>query len=148
MGRADLVRRRFIQAAAGADQYEILAARIAVIESRDPHVIAFAHEMLQDHSESSEQLRQAALRSGLAPGPVEGIGPEQAALLAALQGARGSDFDKLYANQQLLAHQAALTVLQTYASRGQDANLRRAALAIEPMVQRHLEKAKQLRNSL
>ena len=47
---------------------------------------------------------------------------DQAQMLGALQSVSGSDFDKLYFKQQMLAHRSALAVEQIYAKSGDDPN--------------------------
>ncbi len=134
----------FAVAAAQSDQYEIEAAEDALAQSQDPRVRAFAQEMIDDHTKSREALRQAAMASGLPP-PPPAMDSDQASLLASLQSLRGSDFDKTYAKQQVLAHGQALAVEQSFASAGADPNLRRFARSDLSMIQHHLELAQQMR---
>jgi len=137
----------FVLAAAQSDQYEIAAAEDALAQSRNPQVRAFAQRMIDDHTQSRDALRQAAMASGLPP-PLPAMDSDQAALLASLQGLRGADFDKTYAKQQILAHRQALAVEQSFASAGADPTLRRVAGADVPMIQHHLELAQQMRAAL
>ena len=136
--------RDFVQAAQGSDQYEIEAAQVALIQSRDPHVRAFAQQMIQDHTVTSARLRQAALASGQTPPPM-GLNEDGQRMLSQLQSLRGAEFDAAYGRQQVMAHQAALVVEQGYASSGQDAGVRRVAQSAVPVIQRHLQMAQQLR---
>ena len=46
--------------------------------------------------------------------------------------------------QQVLAHVSALVVEQGYAAGGSDPNLRQAAQSAVPVIQRHLQMARQL----
>jgi putative membrane protein len=137
----------FAAAASQASQYEIEAAHAAQAESQNPRVQAFAQQMIEAHTRAQAAIRQAAAASGLTP-PPPAMSSDQASLLAALQGVRGADFDRLYARQQILAHQQALAVEQSYASVGTDPNLRRAAQADVPMIQHHLEMAQNLASGL
>jgi putative membrane protein len=135
----------FVAAAAQSDQFEIQEARVAAAQSKNAQVRAFAQQMIQDHTRAKEALEQAAMKSGISP-PPKGIDPDQAKLLSALQSLSGSDFDKTYAKQQVLAHQQALAVQQNYASAGSDPNVREAASSAVPLIQRHLEMAQQMRS--
>jgi hypothetical protein len=67
--------------------------------------------------------------------------------LASLQSLRGSDFDREYARQQVLAHTSALTTMRSYAASGSDANLRRAAAFVMPIIERHLLLARQMKGA-
>jgi putative membrane protein len=133
----------YISNAMESDQYEVLAAQDALVQSHSGGIRAFAQVMIADHIRSSDALRQAATASGIKPPPFA-ITSDQAAFLSALQGLRGSDFDKAYASQQVLAHTQALAVTQSFASSGTDMNLRKAAQSNLPMIRRHLERAKQI----
>jgi putative membrane protein len=133
----------FAMSAAQSDQYEIDAAEDAVVQSHNPTVRAFAQQMIQDHTHAEAAVREAAVASGL-PAPPPAISTDQAHLLASLQSLRGPNFDQAYAHQQVLAHQEALTVEQSYAAAGTDADLRKAAQADIPMIRRHLQLAQQM----
>jgi putative membrane protein len=139
--------REFVQAAANSDQFEILEAHAALAGSTNPEVRAFASRMLQDHQRLSQALRDAAARSGLKP-PEMAMSADQAKSLDALQSASGSDFDKLYLKQQVLAHHSALTVEQIYAKSGDDAELRRLAASAVPLISAHGDMANQLETKL
>ena len=133
----------FAMSAAEADHYEILAARDAITQSENASVRAFAQEMIQDHTLASDDLNKAASASGLPPLP-PALSSDQALMLSALQSLRGADFDKAYVRQQVLAHTQALAVEQSFANGGSDPNLRKVAQTAVPMIQHHLERAKQI----
>ena len=135
--------RDFVQAAAASDQYEIQAARVAEIEGRDPQVRAYAQRMLQDHMKTRRSLLQAAQASGLPPPPA-GLDDTGAKFLSELQSVQGSDFDRAYVRQQVLAHHSALVIDQMYAASGSDANVRNAAQAATSIVEHHLQQAAQI----
>lgn len=137
----------FVAAVAQSDHYEILAGRIAAVESQDQDVRSFALEMIQDHTRTSEALEQATMASHLAEPPI-GISSDQRLMLGALQSLTGPDFDKAYVQQQVMAHQQALIVEQSYAEAGADGNLRRAAQSTVPLVQHHLEMAQRMHSAV
>jgi putative membrane protein len=137
----------FVQSAAQSDGYELAAAQDALAQSRSPQVRTFAEQMLADHARVEQALRDAAVASGLAP-PQPHVGGDQMRFLASLQSLRGSDFDREYARQQVLAHTSALTTMRSYAASGSDANLRRAAAFVMPIIERHLLLARQMKDAL
>ena len=139
--------KEFVQAAAQSDAFEIVEARTALAQSHDPHVRAFAEQMIPAHAETTQALQQAAVKAGVAP-PTQGLGGDQQKLLSALQSQRGPDFDRTYARQQVLSHQEALIVEQAYAEHGDNADVRQAARSAVPVIERHLKMAKQLRERL
>jgi putative membrane protein len=100
--------------------------------------------MIDDHTRSGEAPRRAAMASGL-PAPPAAMSGDQAALLSSLQSLRGTDFDRAYARQQVLAHTQALDVERSFATAGNDPNLRAVAGSAVPMIRQHLEMAERLR---
>ena len=109
----------FVTAASQSDQYEILAARVALVSGQDPRVRTYAQAMIHDHTHLSEGLREAAAASGLPP-PERGMWSDQAMLLSSLQSLRGRDFDKTYVRQQELAHAQAVAVEGSFSTAGMD----------------------------
>jgi putative membrane protein len=132
---------------AQSDEYEIQAGRTAVAQATDPRVRSFAGEMINDHTHIDQTLRQAVASSGLPP-PASVLSGDQARLLSTLQSLRGAEFDRTYVRQQVLAHEGALAVEESYAGAGSDSNLRRAAQTAVPLVQHHLDMAQKLRDAL
>ena len=137
----------FALASIQSDQFEIEAARVAEVEGRDPRVKAFARQMIEDHSRAGSALRQAAAASAMPP-LQPGMSSEQAALLSSLQSVRGEEFDRTYAHQQLLAHDQAAAVDESFAMAGADESLRRAAQSALPMIREHLRMAQGLRDQV
>jgi putative membrane protein len=133
----------FAQSAAQSDGYELAAAQTALAQSRNPQVRAFAERMITDHEQTARALRDAAKASGLEP-PHPHVGGDQSRFLASLQSLRGEDFDREYGRQQMLAHTSALAMMRSYADKGSDANLRRMAAWSAPIIERHLQAARQL----
>lgn len=137
----------FTQSAAESDGYELAAAQDALAQSRNPQVRAFADQMLADHGRTAQALREAASASGLEP-PHPHVGGDQMRFLASLQGLRGAEFDREYARQQVLAHTSALTTVRGYAQKGTDPNLRRAAASAAPIIEHHLQMAREMMNAV
>ena len=136
----------FADSVAQSDGYELAAARTALAQSRHPQVRAFAGRMIADHERMAQDLGEAARASGLEP-PRPHVGGDQMRFLASLQSLRGDEFDREYGRQQMLAHVSALTTMRGYARKGSDANLRRLAAASTPILERHLQAARELMQS-
>jgi putative membrane protein len=133
----------FAESVAQSQGYELASAQTALAQSRHPRVRAFAERMMTDHEHLAQALRDAAKASGLEP-PHPHVGGDQSRFLASLQSLRGDEFDREYGRQQVLAHTSALTMMRSYADKGSDANLRRLASASAPMIERHLQTAREL----
>lgn len=139
--------KEFAESVAQSDGYELAAAQTALAQSRNEQVRTFAEQMLADHSRIGKVVRDAAAASGLAA-PKPHVGGDQMRFLASLQSLRGTDFDREYARQQVLAHESALATLRSYAAKGSDSNLSRAATFAVPIVDHHLQVARVLREAL
>ena len=135
--------REFVQAAGESDTFEIMEATSALAESKDPQVLSFARQMIRDHGQTSQALRDATARAGLKPPPMQ-VGAAQAPFLAALQSERGRDFDRVYWRQQALAHRSALVMQQGYAATGDTPVIRQTATAAVPIIRSHLAMAEQM----
>ena len=137
----------FAESMAQSDGYELAAAHAALAQSHHPQVRAFAERMITDHQHMEKSLQEAAKAAGLEP-PHPHVGGDQARFLGSLQSLRGAEFDREYARQQMLAHTSALATVHGYAEKGSDANLRRLAASAEPMIEQHLQAARQLQQSV
>lgn len=137
----------FVMNAAIGDMYEREAARIAIERSRSPEIQRFAEQMIEDHTTSTHQLRSALAMNetrGVEPPPEE---PDQRrqGMLDHLREASDDDFDKMYLDQQQMAHQETITLFRGFAESGDNPQLRSVAAGALPGLERHLEHVKRLK---
>ena len=59
----------------------------------------------------------------------------------------GEGLDRVYGRQQMLAHTGALATMRSYAAQGSDPNLRRVASSAVPIIERHLQMAREMLQS-
>jgi len=134
----------FVQNAAVGDLYEIASSELALERTTSPEVRAWATQMIDDHMTSAHQL-SAALEmnetQGVAAIPTE-LDTRRRKMYEHLESAPADKFDRAYLDQQLLAHEETLTLLRTYASEGDNPQLRSFALGAAPVVARHLSHVK------
>lgn len=129
----------YVRKAAQSDEFELAEAHLAMHRSQNPRIQRFAQRMITDHTKSTMMIKMAVHRSGMPPAPPPPLSPEQEQMLASLRSAPpGPEFDRMYLDQQVQAHQMALGVHQAYANGGMDPALRHAARMIVPVVQSHL----------
>lgn len=132
----------FADTVAASDMYEIEAGRLAQDMGQSEAVKSFAAMMIEDHTTSSDNLREAAGQADnvvVAPA----LTPKQESDLEALRNA-GENFDTVYAQQQVAAHEAALSVLQDYAQSGTVEPLKAFASQTATVVEGHLGEARDL----
>lgn len=103
--------------------------------------------MIEHHSRTRADLAKAAAAAG-APAPPETVSGDQQRMLGALQSLTGPDLDRAYITQQVNAHESALVTQQAYAATGDSPPLKAAAAAAVPIIQGHLDQARQLKAAL
>lgn len=132
----------YVEMAAASDLFEIQSSNLALTRAQSPAIRQFAQMMIDHHTQTTAQLTAAATAAGTPPAP--SLMQMQARMLEQLQAASGAEFDRLYVSQQVQAHQMALALHGNYARRGDTPALRSVAATATPIVQRHLDRARQL----
>lgn len=133
----------YVMKAGAGDLYEIESSRLAAERATRPGVREFARMLVADHQRSTERVVAAARADRLNPPPPR-LEPRHRSMLRQLQRVRGPAFDRMYLNQQIPAHQEALTLHRNQARRGAGDDLRRVAASIVPVVEGHLAQARRL----
>lgn len=124
----------FLSTADAAGQFEILSGQMALQKSGSDKIKMLARQMIDDHTKAQQELREAgkADRTEIAASSPDG---EQKGLLNKLEPATGADFDRLYVESQVFAHQRAIAVFKGYQS--SDNNLGRFAAKTLPTLVQH-----------
>jgi putative membrane protein len=136
----------YVTAAGLGDMYEIQSSRLALTLAASPAVKDFARQMVTDHTATSQALARA-LEAPDAPALATlptALDSRRQAMLTALSSTSGPDFDRLYLQQQLTAHQEAVALHRAYAQNGDNPLLRALAAQIVPKVVQHLEMAQSI----
>ncbi|MBO9671101.1 MAG: DUF4142 domain-containing protein [Sphingobium sp.] len=131
----------FIDKAAKSDAFEVAAGQLAKANGSSAGVKEFGQMMIDAHTKSTADLKKAA--GTLKPDPV--LTSDQKDKLSDLGKLKGADFDKAYIDGQIDAHEDALSLMKKYAADGTDASLKTAAGTMVPVVQTHLDHAKELK---
>ena len=127
--------------AAQSDMFEIESSRIALEKAQEDGVRAFAQQMVDDHTASSEAMKQAAEADGVNDIPTTPDDAHQQ-MISQLQEASADQFDSAYMQMQLQAHQQAVALFEGYAE--QEGALGDFAETTLPKLQEHLQHAHQL----
>ena len=127
----------YLGMAGSSDQLEIQSGQLAQQMSQNPSVRQMGAMLVADHTNSTQQLMAAAQSAGIAAPPTA-MRPEHAAMLQQIQSAPPGQFDMVFRDVQIQAHQQALQLHQSYASGGDVPALRTTAANIVPVVQSHL----------
>ena len=133
-----------ITKAAATDAFERDAGALAQKRSAAADVRAFGALMVKDHTMTTDKLKQVLMQDRLPAPKNPSPDPAQAKMLADLRAAPKASFDRAYIHSQVVAHQQALMLLQTYAMNGDNADLKKLAADTVPLVQHHLDMALKL----
>ena len=128
--------------AGAGDAYEITSSMMAIQHSANPAVRAFATMLIGDHTNLTNTTLATAKGAGvMAPPPV--LSPMQMDMVGQLIAA-GPNFDRVYLQQQLTAHQQALALQRGYAASGDVPALRQGAAGAVPVIEGHLARVQQM----
>jgi putative membrane protein len=131
--------RQFVQTASVAGATEIDAAKLAMRQSSDKDVKAFAAHMIADHTKLAAQLKMAVPH-----GIDTQKGPDTAAL-DSIRSLKGTAFDSAYIGTfGVQGHKDAIAAFQDEAQNGQDASLKKTAQKALPTIQHHYAMAQDL----
>jgi putative membrane protein len=150
------------------NQAEVEAGMLARDSAQNAEVKAFARRMVQEHSGAMRQegeLVQSAGITGATISTTQGDstvkGPTVTGTGAAstlqsmhsqtmdrLRSADGAAFDRAYIESEVAVHQQALDLLQRMQGQVQNAQLKEHVTKLIPVVQSHLDRARQLQSSL
>jgi putative membrane protein len=132
----------YVTNAAIGDMYEIEAGRMAAERGTSAETRRLGEMLVTDHTASSERMAPLARAAGETP-PTE-MDERRKGLIDNLRAAQGAEFDRVFASQQVAAHEEALTLHRGYADNGDRAELQAFARDLVPRLESHLEAARQL----
>jgi len=136
----------YIPGAAVGDMYEIQSADIALERSQNAEIKSLARMIKADHTAASNALKsmlpEAAPDASL---PTE-LDERRQGMIDNLRSASAANFDTTYLNQQIAAHQEALTLHRGFAD--QDSPLAAHAQSVVPKIEAHLQKAEEIKGGM
>jgi putative membrane protein len=151
---------------------EVELAKMAKERASNPEVKQFAQMMIEDHTKAGDQLKQIATTYAIPPDAK--IDEKHKDVMDKLSKAAGSDFDKEYMNAMVDDHQDAVRDLRSRVDENRslsdritgknpessanvkpepadnhvDASINEWAANTLPTVERHLDRAKQIKDTL
>jgi putative membrane protein len=102
--------------------------------------------MIEDHSRANDELKAIATKKNLAL-PTD-LNSDQKAIKDKLSNLSGADFDKQYMEDMVKDHEADAREFETQANKGTDADIKAFAAKTLPMIQRHLQMARDTLNQV
>ncbi|PTQ10299.1 hypothetical protein CLG96_12350 [Sphingomonas oleivorans] len=141
--RTRLTAAAYVKAAGAADLYERQSSELVLQSTANAGIRNFAQTMITDHARTSADLNAAATAAGMTVPPPT-LDERKTEMIEALSAASGSARDRLYLEQQRLAHNEALALHQRYSTSGTDPRLRAAAAKTVPVIEHHIELLREL----
>lgn len=132
----------FVNKAASGGMFEVQSSELALERTQNADVQSFAEMMITDHSANNQELMSIAQEQGLTV-PAE-IAGQPAEHMQAIQAAEGEEFDPVYIEHQIAAHESDIDLFQTYAEAGDVEPLVSYAETTLPILQQHLDQAHEL----
>ncbi|WAC58854.1 DUF4142 domain-containing protein [Brevundimonas sp. SL130] len=138
----------FVTSLAVGNMYEIEAARIAQTKASNADVKALASTILEDHTAAGEKLLSTA--STAAPDVVlpTALDQRRKGMIDNLNAAAPDDFDRVYLDQQMAAHNETLTLLNGFSDNSDAPVLATLAQEMIPTITKHRDRAQVLVNGM
>jgi putative membrane protein len=132
----------FMMKATIGAQFEVVLGKLAVLHGVNPGVRRFGEMMMDDHTQGEETFRGlASSKRILLP---DTLSREQKKERDLLQKKRGVGFDKAYIKMMVEDHTEDINEFRRAAQNADDPDIRALAAANIPILQKHLDSAKNL----
>ncbi len=125
----------FVEQAARAGLAEVQEGQLAEKKAHRTAVRSLAKTMVRDHDWINEKLTMIAKMKNI-PAPTAPDDAQQQ-MISALQGARGSAFDRQFLDQQAAMHASAVQLFRTESEQGADPDLKAFAARVLPRLEEH-----------
>lgn len=136
----------FAKKAAQGGLAEVACGQVVVEKASDADVKAFGQRMVTDHGKANDELKSAAMKSGIDL-PTEPSAKQQADK-ARLEKMSGADFDRHYMTMMVKDHEEDVALFKKEAKSGKDDNLKQFAQQTLPTLEEHLAMAKKTAQAL
>jgi putative membrane protein len=129
----------FATKAAEGGLAEVTLGQLAEQKASSPQVKQFGQQMVTDHSQANQELKQIAEKQHLTL-PTQ-LNSKDKATEQKLRGLSGAAFDKAYMQDMVQDHQHDIADFQKEAQSGQDPQMKAFAQKYLPVLQKHLQLA-------
>jgi len=133
----------YVPNAAMGDMYEIQAADIALERSQNAQVKELANMIKADHTAASTAMKAMLPQAAPDITPPTGLDQRRQGLIDNLRSASAENFDRTWVDQQIAAHNEALTLHRGFSN--EDSPLAAHARSVVPKIEAHLRQAEQIK---
>ncbi len=144
-GAVSTATKKFATTAAMTDMFEIQAGQLAQQKASDPAYKDFAQTIIADHTKTADQLKGMTPKLQGVELPQE-LDKAHQAKVDKLNSLSGAAFERQFKTEQVQGHRQAVEQFQTYAKRGDNADLKNWAEQTLPTLKTHLQHAEALPN--
>lgn len=134
----------FVNEAAISDMFEIQSSRLAEDRAHGSAASSFAAQMVKDHGKTSAELKAMVEKGAVKQQLPTALDKSHQKTLDDLKDAKGDDFLKMYADDQLSGHKDAVDLFERYAKGGDNDALKQWASKTLPTLRHHLDMAQDL----
>lgn len=138
----------FVTGLATGNMYELEAAKVAAAKSTNADVKALAAMITKDHTAAGEKLMAAAPAAAPDVAIPTTLDERRKGLIDNLNAATPGDFDKVYLDQQVAAHNETLTLLNGFSGNTDAPTLSALAQELIPTVTAHRDRAQALLDAM
>jgi putative membrane protein len=128
---------QFVRQAAESARKEVVSAREALPQLKEPRLRQIAETLVTDHSNANDKLSRLAEQKGW---PLSAPG----ATAAPPSGTASSDFDAKWTAEMIAGHERSVAMYRAQAQSGEDKDLRKYARETLPTIERHLAQLRSL----
>ncbi|MGI9107891.1 MAG: DUF4142 domain-containing protein [Pyrinomonadaceae bacterium] len=139
--------KKFVMMAAMGGMAEVEMARVALTKASSDSVKQYAQKMIDDHTKANEELMGIATSKGINVAPAPDA--KMQAMMMKMEKLSGAEFDREYIkNAGNKDHMKMEKLFRDESAKGKDADLKAFAAKTLPVVQMHLQMARDLHNQM
>ncbi|HEU5342310.1 DUF4142 domain-containing protein [Edaphobacter sp.] len=135
-----------------ANQIDIDTAKLALKKTKNDQVKQYAQQMIDDHTKLQKSVDDLAKKLNVKPESSDtskSLHTAAATEMKKLRGMRGKAFDKAYIDREVDFHQQVIDAAsKVLIPNAQNAELKSALEGAAPLLQGHLERAKQIQSGM
>lgn len=130
----------FVREAAAGGMLEVQLGQLAVQKSSNDMIKAFGQRMIDDHTKANDELKSIAAKDNI--NLPTGLDSKDQGIVDRFSKMNGTEFDRVYPRNMVRDHQSDVIVFQKEANDGTNPDLKTFASSTLPVLQQHLQLAK------
>lgn len=131
----------FAREAAEGGMLEVKLGQLAVQKSSNDMIKAFGQRMIDDHTKANDELKSIAAKDNI--NLPTGLDAKDMAIVERFSKMNGTEFDRVYPRDMVRDHENDIAEFQKEANDGTNPDLKNFASSTLPILQQHLQLAKE-----